>query len=677
MTNKPKPPWPWPPKDGDDVYVDDGVKVGVDVRKEVDIEVDKDVDIDVMSDTWRKKDVKEEVSKWVNKKVDTNYDIDVKFDKKIDGPVTLIENSEIITNLDEDGNDVDNSGLINVSWWADLVMDDFNLDNVVSNWSFNGGGNDGLIDAKQSNTSVQDNFIDWPYVNYNGPTTGDYPWQSVYVTGGDATSNDGINGDVKSDGSASYNDGDGTIEGISLASAEINIDVSAFTQDLALGGNQQFNIYNLDLVGGNSVDISDSTIKAGGNGYDPKTPPKKDPPDYEPPEPPKPHEAEDASLVDIQDSEIIKVTDNDGNDFDNDYLINVGPDAAIWMDDFNLNNTGYNGSFNGAGNDYQVNIDQSNDLKSNNYVLYPTVTYTGAAPMGSPFQYVDLWGGTANSDDGIDGNVGGWNNASGNDGDGTIEGSTTATVDINTGIEAFTQDIVTGANTQVNNASASAVGGNSLTAEGVYGDPAQVAGSAPTSGGGGAKDGGDPWIGDVAPGTVTDIYWSEIVRDSDDDGNDVDTSSAINVHDAAWLDMDDMDIDNVAINDSFNGAGNDMGFDIDQVNDLVNHNEIYSPVVQYDPMDMRVYDPFQDVVIQGGWATAEDGISGNVEGGGNASNNGGDGTISGNATASADINATVEAFTQNIVMGANVQANVANLSVVGGDSISYDDVDMS
>src|SRR5690606_15521581 len=160
------------------------------------------------------------------------------------------------------------------------------------------------------------------------------------------------------------------------------------------------------------------------------------------------------------------------------------------------------------------------------------------------------------------------------------------------------------------------------------------------------------------------------IKGNDNYVNDLDTQNLIDVgHDAALF-MDDLRLDSVAIGDSFNGAGNDMQFDVVQVNDMVDKDFVYNPEVKYvGPGDTT----FMDVTAEGGVATAGHGINGNS----NANNNGLDGAVSGSTVASTDGIANVEAFTQNIVMGANVQVNNVDAIVVGGNSTIADNIDFT
>jgi hypothetical protein len=414
-------------------------------------------------------------------------------------------------------------------------------------------------------------------------------------------------------------------------------------------------------------------------------------------------------------------SDVDVNDVDISGLINVAGGAKLSMDDFNLDVTSIGDSFNGLGNDSFVSANQSNNLVDNDhvgntYVGYanqqkPNVsgnleasydtnheagsgadaewehTYEGgglwkpkyeASSSGSAgywwhaasssaaaltadltlsapekaFQTVEGEGGTAEAGDGIaSAHIS--NAANGNAEDGSIAGDASASADGIAKAEAFTSEIMAGGNQQANFATLNVVGGNKL-------DAGDVSGYHPAHGGG---YGGDHEA--AADGIA--IKDSKVTLD--DDLNDVDTSNLINVQ--GNLEMDDFDLDIDSIASSFNGPGNDMAFDINQSNDLVDNDNVYGTAVAYHGSGWN--GPFQSVSAYGGDATAGNGIGG-IGGHGLANYNGGSGTIAGSTAASADAMATAQAFTSNIVVGANLQVNNLSATIVGGDSAQLDDI---
>jgi hypothetical protein len=377
--------------------------------------------------------------------------------------------------------------------------------------------------------------------------------------------------------------------------------------------------------------------------------------------------------VNVEAKNIIDGSDNDVNDFDSQKLIDVGQEGVLKMDDFAARNLAIGKSFNGQGNDAQYSVTQSNSLTDNDKLIAPSVVFLGldgrdkdgsndlwdqhrdGKDDDSPFQKVEAKGGEASAGDGIEGN----SHADWNGTDGSVLGESLASANGVANVSAFTQNIVTGANQQGNFASLDVVGGNLLQANDINGQPAVNA----------ATDGGhhDPKGEDEKEDKGDRHDDGLAVRDSDDDVNDLDAQSLISVGYDAELYMDNFRLDTVAIGDSFNGPGNDMQFDFVQVNDLVDNDEVIHPEVKFVGSGGS---PFQDVEVHGGAAYAGDGIQGNSS----ASNNGLSGSVAGKTAASADAVANVEAFTQNIVMGANLQVNNWTASVVGGDATIADNI---
>jgi hypothetical protein len=124
-----------------------------------------------------------------------------------------------------------------------------------------------------------------------------------------------------------------------------------------------------------------------------------------------------------------------------------------------------------------------------------------------------------------------------------------------------------------------------------------------------------------------------------------------NNQDNDWLDLDGLDFDVLsAIGEGvLAGEGNDTLFNLAQVSELSDADTLYSPTV----------------TNSSGFDVCQTG-----DGGDNAA--GGDAGDRGTSTTSADGVAQLEAFTQNIVMGANIQYNNVDISVVGGDSTVSD-----
>ncbi len=295
-------------------------------------------------------------------------------------------------------------------------------------------------------SSIDDNYVD------TSINTGEGAFQDVSAKGGSANSGDGI-GKAEGWGLASDNEGDGTISGDTLASADGVASAEAFTANVIAGGNQQANFATLNVTGGDLVDGGDGVYPAGSGphkgGHDGKN-------DHE--------GSENGGILDadggiaIKDSWVNSDLDNDVNDLDSSELINVSEESTLYMDDFDLDITAIGGSFNGSGNDMQFSFDQTNDLVDNDYVEGTTATYNGSF-LDGPFQEVSAHGGTGTSGDGI-GHVNADQGAYGNGGDGTIAGTSAATGDALATAQAFTANVVVGANVQVNNVSATVIGGN-------------------------------------------------------------------------------------------------------------------------------------------------------------------------------------------------------------------------
>jgi hypothetical protein len=381
--------------------------------------------------------------------------------------------------------------------------------------------------------------------------------------------------------------------------------------------------------------------------------------------------------VEVEAKNIIDGSDNDVNDVDSQTLIDVGQDGVLKMDDFAARNLAIGNSFNGKGNDGQYSVSQSNNLTDNDKLISPAVAFIALDdkrhgdgphdlwdPRGdrkdgdSTFQKVDVEAGTSTAGDGIDGS----SDANRNDADGSVQGDASASANGIADVAAFTQDIVMGANQQGNFANLDVIGGDLLQAN-------DIKEKTRDHGGGHDNDDHDnnsrEGDGDSGHGGHDGGL---AIKDSDDDVNDLDGQSLISVGYDAEVFMDDFRLDTVAIGNSFNGPGNDMQFDFVQVNDLVDNDELYRPEVKFFGSGGSA---FQDVEVKGGDAYAGDGIHGNSS----ASQNGLSGSVNGSTQSSADAVANVQAFTQNIVMGANLQINNVTASVVGGDSTVADNID--
>jgi len=122
-----------------------------------------------------------------------------------------------------------------------------------------------------------------------------------------------------------------------------------------------------------------------------------------------------------------------------------------------------------------------------------------------------------------------------------------------------------------------------------------------------------------------------------------------------WLELDNLDFDvmNVVGAGTLAGNGNDGMFNLSQVSEMMDKDVLIRPEVKNDAWFE------QDAHAHGGDAYGADEL--------------GDRST---ATTTANGAATLEAFTQNIVMGSNIQYNNVDLSVVGGDSTVNDSGDI-
>ncbi len=110
-------------------------------------------------------------------------------------------------------------------------------------------------------------------------------------------------------------------------------------------------------------------------------------------------------------------------------------------------------------------------------------------------------------------------------------------------------------------------------------------------------------------------------------------------------------------------------FNIDQVNNLTDNDKLYNPSVSYSAggLDPSCCDPCgSDPASVGDFSMTAKAWGGEAHSQVGAID-GDDGDFSGIGAASASASITQEAFTQSIVMGANIQFNSIEMSVVNGD----------
>lgn len=418
----------------------------------------------------------------------------------------------------------------------------------------------------------------------------------------------------------------------------------------------------------------------------------------------------------IQESEVLH--DKDVNDIDANKLIDVDEWSSVKMDDVTADIKAIGKSFNGDGNDGAMSVNQSNEMVDDDVVKDTKVEYKnhqapdievsfkysekeedqkkgdngkphtkGADEAGAStalfaglsitapdkaFQTAHAEGGTSYAGDGVrNTSLDDANN--GNLGDGALSGDAIATADASAFAKAFTAEIIAGGNQQANFATVKVIGGSMGEKDDYNAQTNALAGDHDKP----EKKGdhhdwddrkhhdGDKDHGDGDGFAIKDSYVQY-----DDDLNDVDVSELINVEPYAHLNMDDVSLNVDAIANSFNGAGNDWAFDVNQTNDLVDNDCVANTQVSYHGGFWN--GPFQNVSAYGGHSEAGSGIKGLDGNIGNG--NGGDGMISGATAASADAIANAEAFTANIVVGANLQVNNFTASVIGGDSTIVDDM---
>ncbi|MBS0522771.1 MAG: hypothetical protein JSS04_03965, partial [Proteobacteria bacterium] len=120
------------------------------------------------------------------------------------------------------------------------------------------------------------------------------------------------------------------------------------------------------------------------------------------------------------------------------------------------------------------------------------------------------------------------------------------------------------------------------------------------------------------------------------------------------------------VNQSQNGDGGNAMFNLDQVNNLVANNSLGDASVSFCGIAGSGYSDGVGASVFSQTASAVGGIADTA--GSAVGHDSSPGTVS----ASADAPITQDAFTQSIVMGANIQFNSASFNVVGHDSVTTD-----
>lgn len=425
-----------------------------------------------------------------------------------------------------------------------------------------GTGTDTEFHVSQSNSLNDEDQVTNAQVVNNDSSTDPAPdvSQIVTATGGDATSGIGIDIDGLSLLSDSDIGDDLSINGTTEASADALAGAEAFTQVINVGDNVQINDISASVIGANQ------NLAATGD--------------------------DDFESVDL-------VSDNED---DTETFFGEGP--------------------NGDGIISQANILVDNESGAN-AIINPLV-HNDANPSAEVEQVVSATGGNATTDDGIDTDGTGDALLSGVDvGDNlTINGSAIAYADAAATAEAFTQNITSGDNAQLNSFAASVVSGsqNIISV--------------------GEDNAGDPGF---SPATLSPQ--DSVVEDED-------TDTRFNVSQSNDLSDNDT-IENAEV---LNGDGPDGGFDGGAFLD-------------------------QTATALGGTANADDGID--ADGLGvdaiSVGTVGDDVDISGSSSTKADATADLEAFTQTLSTGGNTQINAFAAEIIGGSqttiSVGEDDVE--
>lgn len=518
----------------------------------------------------------------------------------------------------------------------------------IVNQNVSGPGNDTAINLDQINNLVSNDLVDQADVTFNGAnggagslSEGSDHTVTASATAGNATSTGNF---------ARIIGGDGSISSAGNAESSATADGHAFTQTVGTGGNVQSNSVTAMIDGG----TSGGQEGPAGFGRD--------------------HLAlnGDAQLSDS----LVSATFLHVDALDGAQVLNA--------DVVNQNATG-------SGNDNAVNLDQMNNMVDRDAVMDPNVSYvggngaagallTGPGSSGGDFTLtVTATAAVALATS---------NTATVAD-DGTISGAGTAKSAASATAEAFTQSIDTGGNTQANQVRMTVEGGTVVPA----GDDVDAGGGGGGGGDGGGdhnlmpvgsddgvggcqegcgNPGGDPGgnpgghAGGDDPSCYPDVCADDQIGQFHDPAIALDTA----VIDASSLSVDCLDglqfLNADVVNQDVSGSGNDNAFHIDQINNLVDNDYVSCP----------------DVSFSGGLGGSGGLLSAGADGAlfqltatatsaaatssGNYASVGDDGSVTGAGDATSSASATADAFSQTIVMGANVQFNSMDLNLHGG-----------
>ena len=332
----------------------------------------------------------------------------------------------------------------------------------------------------------------------------------------------------------------------------------------------------------------------------------------------------------------------------------------------------------------------------------------GRPDSGEFFQDIDVTGGDADANDGVDDNL------EFSDVVGDVSGSVTnmaATTSAGMA-QGLAQDLSAGSNTTLNETSIDAVGGAesvSLSDTMSYGraDFDVASGNVDSSlnqqnvgndilSGNGAST-GNTWGSDNTKSSNNDTASDKSIGSDNSLGSENDMSSnnttASNNFTSESYDWDvssdrtDTDLSDFAANDlidisggadvllddvtvdygSLTGAGNDMSFDLDQANSLTDNDNISDISFDFNG------DFTQELDVHGGQADAGDAVEGDSV----VSDIIGDVSIDLANLAETNAIAEAQGLSQNISTGGNVMLNTFDMSVIGGDSNmeqSFDDM---
>ncbi|MEM8797100.1 MAG: hypothetical protein AAGE61_16175, partial [Pseudomonadota bacterium] len=250
-------------------------------------------------------------------------------------------------------------------------------------------------------------------------------------------------------------------------------------------------------------------------------------------------------------------------------------------------------------------IDQSNTLNDSDQIFDPIVE----SANGDTVQNATSNGGTATAGNGVQANGAGSSGQT--DDDFSINGETIASADALSDASVFTQDVDTGGNVQANSAWMSVVG-----------------------------------------------YNDSLFFTGEDDGDDATDLPALSPLVPTGIDEPDGEF-------GTDGDGVDTAFDVIQTNALVDNDLVTNPQVYNLGPDSETT---QTVNATGGTATAQDGVAGGPAGLFDSYTVLDDLSVNGVTEATANAYGAADAFTQNVVVGANVQVNTVDISVVGGST---------